>query len=276
MTLNSVHTVSRWRCSADGAERDRDAVAVEMPLEIRIGHSPEAMQPFIVTLCTPVDLDDLVRGFLFTEGLINGIQDLRSLQFTEEPLGVVADVLLDARVDLKPHLDNRRQTMHAGCGLCGQSGIDRLYRRRWPRVTDPTAPLDAALIRAWPGRMRAAQQAFRRTGGIHASAWFDGDGQLRCLREDIGRHNALDKLIGAWLRERPVAPMRGAVMLSGRVGQELVMKAVSAGVPVLAAIGAASSMALELAEAHALTVLGFVRAEGFNLYTCADRIQLET
>ncbi len=244
-----------------------DRVAVEAPLELRFG--PRSAT---VLMRTPGNDEDLVRGFLFTEGLIGSATDVRSL--TRPPdleAGAKGNVIVAELASgvAQPALE-RTFYSSSSCGVCGKSSIESLEIRA-PRVTSELR-IPRGVIGALPERMRAAQATFSETGGLHASALFDAEGTLLALREDVGRHNALDKIVG-WALERGLVPLsRHVLLVSGRTSFEIVQKSVVAGIPVIAAVGAPSSMAVELAGRFGVTLLGFVRRESMNVYSLPERI----
>jgi FdhD protein len=260
--------------SGDDSTDRADVLAVEEPLEIRLGcevAGKSVHRAVSITMRTPGHDQELAVGFLFTEGIIVA---------REQVAGVVnCGVGSVVRVNLWPgqEVDLSRLERHfyatSSCGVCGKASLDavQVCPRIHCEVGQPV--VDAAVIYHLPAKLRAAQEVFDRTGGLHASALFNVSGDLLCLREDVGRHNALDKLIGAqFLAER--TPLTHSVLLvSGRVSFELVQKAAVAGIPILAAIGAPSSLAVSLARKHGLTILGFVREDRFNIYTGNERIR---
>lgn len=254
-----------------GVERD-DRLAVEEPLEIRVGFGPPANRArtvLSITMRTPGHDADLAVGLLFAEGVISG------------PADVVAVVPSDSnpnaiRVDLHPNVsfDPKRLDRHllatSACGICGATSLDAVESRcEGPR---PGPVLPASRIPQLPELVRAAQPAFAATGGLHAAAFFDVAGNLLAVREDVGRHNAADKLIGAEVRAGRV-PLRDRILVvSGRASFELVQKAAVAGVPIFAAVGAPSSLAVDLASRMGITLLGFVRDGRFNVYCGGERL----
>lgn len=240
-----------------------DEVAVEEPLEIRIEGRPTA-----VTMRTPGDDLDLVAGFLFTEGVIDGVDDLVAMAHIDDPggpFGNTVDVSLSSGVPAaRRHQADRALFASSSCGLCGKASIDRLLLRAPP--LGPPLDLDPALLVLLPRLLRADQDVFTRTGGLHAAGLFTATGELEVLREDIGRHNAVDKVLGARLRADRVPVHDRVLFVSGRAGFEIVQKALMAGVPALAAVGAPSSLAVTLARQSGMALYGFVRDGRCNRY----------
>ncbi len=244
-----------------------DRVAAEDPLEIRVEGEPTA-----VTMRTPGDDLDLAAGFLFTEGVIDGPDDLHALAHVDDPgapRGNTVDCILAAGVP-GARRDRARREFFASssCGICGKATIDRVFQHISPRPHRPLPP--PARLHALPAALREAQAVFGVTGGLHAAGLFRPDGTLDLLREDVGRHNAVDKVVGARLRADRVPCDDVWLVVSGRAGFEIVQKALVAGIPLLAAVGAPSSLAVELADRGGLTLLGFLRDGRFNLYSGAD------
>ena len=251
-----------------------DVLAVEEPLEIRVLQAVEGEpveRTVSVTMRTPGHDAELAAGFLFTEGLVRSRDDLLHIVPCRRSDNLVR-VHLRAGLAFDPAKFERHFYTSSSCGVCGKASLDAV-RTAIPCPLDVGGPVIAAdVLHRLPERARAAQAAFELTGGLHASALFDPDGRLLAIREDIGRHNALDKLIGEALLAGSV-PLRGLILLvSGRVSFELVQKAAIAGIPVLAAVGAPSSLAVELAEEAGMTLLGFVRENRFNVYCGGHRV----
>ncbi|MFJ8581534.1 formate dehydrogenase accessory sulfurtransferase FdhD [Micromonospora sp. NPDC093277] len=268
--------------AADGRTRVRrqDTLAVEEPLEIRVGPAgPGRRKPLAVTMRTPGDDLDLAIGFLLTEGLIRSAEDVHTAQLcagAETPNTYnVVDVVLTPGVP-EPTTDPARNFYTtSSCGVCGKASIDAIRTRSRFAVRDDALSVTAATLAALPDRLRAAQRAFDRTGGLHAAGLFTADGELVVLREDVGRHNAVDKVVGWAVRERRL-PLAGHVLLvSGRASFELTQKAWMAGVPLLAAVSAPSSLAADLAEEAGMTLVGFLRGQTMNVYAGAERIVAE-
>lgn len=238
-----------------------DRVAVEEPLEIRVGEEAIA-----VTMRTPGHDEELAVGFLFGEGLI-GPGDVRSAGPTADLAGNI--VVVDAELRARPA--SRRFYTTSSCGVCGKGALEEVAVHADPVPDGPQVA--RALLASLPARLQDAQPAFARTGGLHATGLFDVDGELLLAREDVGRHNAMDKVIGA----RALAgglPLHGQILcVSGRVSFELVQKAAVAGAPILVAVGAPTSLALRLAAEQNITLCGFARGGGVNVYTGAERVR---
>jgi FdhD protein len=252
-----------------------DTLAAEEPLEIRV-----AERPLTVTMRTPGADFDLAAGFLVSEGVVRSNAEIAGIRYcagaTEDGSNTynVVDVVLSAGVPPPdPSLERNFYTT-SSCGLCGKASLDAVRTTaRWSVREDPLQ-VDASLLAELPDRLRAAQRVFDRTGGLHAAGLFSRDGDLLCLREDVGRHNAVDKVVGWALREGGL-PLRGTILLvSGRASFELVQKAVMAGIPVLAAVSAPSSLAADLADDTGLTLVGFLRGTSMNVYSAAHRLGL--
>jgi FdhD protein len=258
--------VTQWE---DGkATRVEDYLAAEEPLEMRSGRFSLG-----VTLRTPGDDEELVAGFLFTEGIISRREDLVSLRMpsdksTERNL---VRVTLDPSVRLAAGSAARRFSAGSACGVCGKASITQLRRRGLRRLETATL-FDPEMLCKLPPKLRAAQDVFGRTGGLHAAALFRPTGELLVLREDIGRHNAVDKAIG-WAFLAGHLPLSDhALLVSGRGGFEIVQKSITAGIPLLASVSAPSSLAVQLARELGLTLVGFLRGRRFVIYAGEERI----
>ncbi|WP_027342725.1 formate dehydrogenase accessory sulfurtransferase FdhD [Hamadaea tsunoensis] len=260
------------RVTVGGTPQTRgDLLAGEEPLEIRVGKKPLA-----VTMRTPGDEIDLALGFLLTEGVITTAEDVYTAQLcagAETPNTYnVVDVVLAPHVPAPDPTAERNFYTTSSCGVCGKASIDAIRTRsRFDVRADPVT-VDAAVLVGLPDKLRPAQRAFARTGGLHAAALFTADGELLAAREDVGRHNAVDKLVG-WALKDGRLPLAGTVlMLSGRAGFELTQKAWMAGISVVAAVSAPSSLAVELADAAGQTLVGFLRGDSMNVYTHPHRV----
>jgi FdhD protein len=255
-----------------------DHLAVEAPLEIRLqqaGPSSDGAdpRPLAITMRTPGADLELAAGFLFSEGIVSARSDLLGLAATG-PDTVQVTLSPDKPLPAAAAID-RPFPVTSACGVCGKGSLDALAVLP-PFLPPPprTPQLEPALLLALPDRLRAAQPAFAATGGLHAAGLFDADGRLLCAREDVGRHNAVDKVVGARLLAGELPAHEQVLLVSGRASFELVQKAVMAGIPVLAAVGAPSTAAVTLAAAHGLTLVGFVRDQRFNVYAGQERIRL--
>jgi FdhD protein len=246
-----------------------DELSVEEPLEIRIIDRTEGVRPLAVTMRTPGDDESLAAGFLLTEGIIADRDDIEEIR-RRGPNAVEAR--LRAGVALDAARLDRHSFVSSSCGACGKRTIEAVRVKARHPIAPGEPRLDPEVVHGLPQALRDAQAGFTRTGGIHASGLFNATGTLLGVREDVGRHNALDKLIGVELLAGRV-PLAGMIVLvSGRVSFELVQKAAIAGVPVLGAVGAPSSLAVDLARECGITLLGFVRDSRFNVYTNAGRL----
>jgi FdhD protein len=262
------HSILRVR--EQGVLRADDHVAVEEPLEIRL-----AGMSLAITMRTPGDDDELVAGFLHSERVITGADDLdvvaRYRVAEGDPAaGNVMNVLLKGNVHVARERLRRNFVASSSCGLCGKVTIDAIRADLPAVVSDLVVP--AARFARLERAMGRAQATFERTGGLHAAGLFDADGELIVLREDIGRHNAVDKVIGHMVLTRRLPLDRCILMVSGRASFEIMQKALTARIPIVAAVSAPSSLAVELAAASDMTLVGFVRSGGFNIYAGAARI----
>ena len=250
-----------------------DTLVVEDPFEIRVGGRPLA-----VTMRTPGHDVDLAHGFLTTEGVISSAEDVAVARYCDGVDGSgantynVLDVSLAEGVAPPDVGLERNFYTTSSCGVCGKASIDSVRTRtRFPVGTD-LCVVTQEVLAGLPAALRGAQQVFDRTGGLHAAGLFSTAGELLCLREDVGRHNAVDKVVGWAVRER-LLPLRATVLLvSGRASFELTQKALMAGIPVLAAVSAPSTLAVDLAEESGMTLVGFLRGDAMNVYAGAQRV----
>ncbi|MFD6757730.1 formate dehydrogenase accessory sulfurtransferase FdhD [Streptomyces roseolus] len=253
-----------------------DTLVAEEPLEIRLNGKPLA-----ITMRTPGDDFALAAGFLVSEGVLASAADVRSIVYCagakEDGTNTynVVDVKLAPGVAVPDITLERNVYTTSSCGLCGKASLDAVRTTaRFPIADTPPLRVSPALLSALPDRLRASQKVFDTTGGLHAAALFTEDGELLDVREDVGRHNAVDKLVGRALREDLLPLDRAVLLVSGRASFELAQKAVMAGIPVLAAVSAPSSLAVDLAAEAGLTLVGFLRGPDMNVYTGADRVMV--
>jgi FdhD protein len=259
--------------SADGARRRPDTLAAEEPFEIRVDGTP-----LTVTMRTPGDDVELAHGFLLTEGVIAGREDVLTARYcagTDDD-GANTYNLLDVR--LAPGVPapdpsvTRNFYTTSSCGVCGKAALDAIRLATRFTIADDTATVTTRVLADLPDKLRERQKLFRTTGGIHAAGLFTTDGEPLVVREDVGRHNAVDKVLG-WALLADRVPLTGCVLLvSGRTSFELAQKAAMAGVPILAAVSAPSSLAVDVAEEQGMTLVGFLRGESMNVYAGADRV----
>jgi len=256
-----------------------DTLVVEEPLEIKLSFGPEdkrTHRSLAITMRTPGQDEELAAGFLFTEGIIGKASDIVAAKHIGRALHPNASENV-LQVELHPEvsIDFDRLSRHfytsSSCGVCGKTSIEMVRSTScyFPQKGKPVVA--AAVLHRLPQRLRPAQSVFECTGGIHAAALFNTEGELILSREDVGRHNALDKLIGAALHQGLVPLREHIVLVSGRASFELIQKALMAGVPVMAAVGAPSSLAVELADDNGMTLIGFLRDERFNVYCGEER-----
>jgi FdhD protein len=270
-TLN----VSILRSSADSQVARDDRVAVEAPLEFLLHHPALGLEPmsFGTTMRTPGDDESLAAGLLYGEGIVNRTADIDAIESSTRRPNVV-NVRLHPSVQIVPNTPSRLFSAGSSCGVCGTTGLDAAIARAAATHIADTGHVALALLLRLPARMRTAQSKFGDTGGVHASALFDFDGTLLNIAEDVGRHNAFDKLVGMSLMSGDLPLTNRIVVLSGRASFELVQKAIRAGVSVLAAIGAPSSLAVNLAVTSGLTLVGFLREAHCNVYAYPERLTL--
>jgi FdhD protein len=259
--------VRRLQTGADDVAARADSVAVEAPLEVRMGGKSAT-----VLMRTPGHDEELVRGFLYDEGIVSSLDEILGMTRPDD-LGDGEDGnVIAVELAKKParKLPDRAFYSSSSCGVCGKKSIASLEIRAAP--VNSALTVSRGVLSTLPAKMRSAQSAFDATGGLHASALFTAKGDLVVLREDVGRHNALDKVVG-WALAAGRLPLSDCVLLvSGRVSYEIVQKAIVAGLPVLAAVGAPSSLAVDLSEEFGVTLAGFVRPDSMNVYTHGGRV----
>ena len=270
MTGDAVREVEMLRVADAKTESARDRVAHEEPLEIQLGAAALA-----VVMRTPGDDVELVTGFLLTERVVESLADVESVRHCSEAADPEAEdnvVRVVLRPGVRTDLEKLRRNLFASssCGVCGKATLENALATAAP-LDDP-ARIEASLLLALPERLRAAQRGFDETGGLHAAGLFDGAGQLLVAREDVGRHNAVDKVIG-WAARAGRMPLAGHLLVvSGRASFEIVQKALAARIPIVAAVSAPSSLAVALAESAGIALIGFLRGRGFNVYGARARV----
>lgn len=258
----------------DGVVTSRgDTLVTEEPLEIRLGN-----RSLVITMRTPGDDFELAAGFLVSEGVVSRREDVRTIRYCAGTASDgantynVVDVQLDPAVEVPEFTLDRNFYATSSCGLCGKASLNAVRTTAQWTVHDDALVLDADLLSTFPELLRSAQRVFDRTGGLHAAGLFTAEGELVYLREDVGRHNAVDKLVGRALLDDRL-PLRQTVLLvSGRASFELVQKAAMAGIPALAAVSAPSSLAVDLAEDVGMTLVGFLRGSSMNVYAGNHRV----
>ena len=272
-------TKTRVRVVEDGGMRVRpDALTTEEPMEIRLLAGP-TKQTVAVTMRTPGADFELAAGFLYGEGIVTCPEDILKISYCVDPdidaeqqYNIVNVELRSGReFDLRP-LERHFYTTSA-CGVCGKASLEQLELRGCP-VISPGPEVSAETIYSLPETLREAQGLFDATGGLHAAALFDGEGELLALREDVGRHNATDKLVGWALLEGRLPLSEHVVLVSGRSSFEIMQKCLTAGVPIVCAISAPSSLAVDVAREFEMTLVGFLRGGRFNVYAGADRVRI--
>lgn len=277
--LKSVKRLQIHRIGADGGTLD-DVVATEEPLEIRLSYThPDgrrAQKSISITMRTPGNDEELAAGFLLTEGIVAGPAELEAIGPCGPPAanGLINVVRVDLAAGVEVNLARLERHFYtsSSCGVCGKASLEAVaVQGRYDLQGNPLR-ISAKNLGALPDRLRALQSVFERTGGLHASGLFDDAGQVRVSREDVGRHNALDKLIGQALLKGELPLSDYGVVVSGRASFELMQKAMMAGIPMVAAVGAPSSLAVEFAEEFGMTLVGFLTANRFNVYSRLDRI----
>lgn len=272
--VQDTYTTRVTEISSGQQQIREDQLAIEEPLEIQLQYGAEdnrQKQSISITMRTPGDDADLAAGFLYTEGIVNSSTQIQGF---ERPLLDQNTILvkLSPATQFDMHQLERHFYTSSSCGVCGKSSIDAVRQKSFPQLSGGLPRVHQDLIPQLPLLLREKQDIFDYTGGLHAAALFHPSGQLQSIKEDVGRHNALDKLIGAALMTSRIPLQEYILLLSGRISFELVQKALMAGIPFITAVGAPSSLAIELAREGGMTVVGFVRQDRFNVYTGPERI----
>ena len=270
------------RINGESVSRREDPVASEEPLEIQLSYTRRAgiqvTKSVAITMRTPGDDRALATGFLFTEGILTGREQIAEIsEPARGPAGAAAANTVRVALREGVEIDLRALERHfyttSSCGVCGKTSLEAIRLAGGVELNPDEPLLDGPTVLRLPRLLREAQTVFDRTGGLHAAALFDAAGALLCVREDVGRHNAVDKLVGTQFMAGGTPLSRSILLVSGRASFELMQKAVMAGIPVLAAVGAPSSLAVEVARQFGATLLGFVRDGRFNVYSGAQRLR---
>ncbi|VAW35751.1 Sulfur carrier protein FdhD [hydrothermal vent metagenome] len=267
LSNNKIQKLEIYKLNKNTVQQTDDYTAIEAPLEIRLGHDADSFQTLAVTMCSPSDIAELVTGYLFTENIIQRVSDILKIDVCNNELGIISEVILAKSICYDKFLNKRHGMIHASCGICGKTEFDDLLTYNYPAIIPSNNTYAADVILSLPQKLHKQQQAFLQTGGLHASALFSLAGDIILIKEDIGRHNALDKLIGAAIKQNLVPLSDYIILLSGRVSFELVHKSLMAGARILAAIGAPSSLSIEIAKVNDMTLLGFIKTAEYNIYS---------
>jgi FdhD protein len=282
MPVNPIIHLPITKINSFGSAEASDALAIEEPLEIRLAYGPKnnrTVKNISVTMRTPGNDAELATGFLFTEGIIQQQQDIEAVDYcfiacAENKENVIQ---VDLDEDVKPNLQNTERNFYttSSCGVCGKGSINAIRTVSVYAGSQDNNFISADILHKLPETLSSHQKVFADTGGLHASALFAPTGELLLVREDVGRHNALDKLIGVAINKSWLPLDKNILLLSGRASFELVQKAAMAGITVIAVVGAPSSLAVQLADEFNITLIGFLRNGRFNIYTGAHRILIQ-
>ena len=274
--MKSTTPVKIWNVTQKKRVEKSDFLAVEEPVEIQLGLKGQDPKSISITMRTPGNDFELAIGFLFTEGIIQSKDQIQNIDYakvweTEKEENIVLVEIADG-VEIDFQRLERHFYTSSSCGVCGKTSIEAVKFSGMQKLPQGQPIFDHKLIHDLPDQLREKQAVFDHTGGLHAAALFDNTGKLHLLREDVGRHNAVDKLVGAALLKDMIPLHDFLIMVSGRASFELIQKSLMAGIPLLAAVGAPSSLAISLAEEAGMTVMGFVRDRRFNIYSGPERI----
>ena len=274
--MKSTTPVKIWNVTQKHRVENNDFLAVEEPVEIQLGLKNQKPKSISITMRTPGNDFELAIGFLFTEGIIKSRDQVKNIDYAKvwdpenEENVVLVNIVEGVEIDFL-RLERHFYTS-SSCGVCGKASIEAVKFSGMKEIPQNKPVFDHKMIHKLPDLLRAKQTAFDHTGGLHAAALFDNSGKLHFLREDVGRHNAVDKLVGAALLKDMLPLNDFLIMVSGRASFELIQKSLMAGIPILAAVGAPSSLAISLAKEAGMTVMGFVRDGRFNIYSGSGRI----
>ena len=279
--MNSKYKVLKY--SSNNFEDFEDLVSIEEPLEISLKYKEKnkwIKQTLSITMRTPGNDDDLVRGFLFNEQIVKSINDIDSIESYGDKVGqykiqnkILATLNNSENVNISKI--KRDFLTNSSCGVCGKSSLDALEIIKTTKINASEPKISKDVIIQSPNILREGQSEFSKTGGIHASGLFNSDGKLIALREDVGRHNALDKLIGCALEKKQFDPKNQFITCSGRLNFELVQKVLMTDIGIMIGVGAPTSLAIDLANKFDITLIGFVKRDSFNIYTNNKKVKVE-
>jgi FdhD protein len=274
MKDNRVENIQIHKINSGAINQTADKVAVEEPLQIQLEYSTatgKLMKDIAVTMRTPGNDEELAAGFLFTEGIIKNREEISEIKQSHNDENLVQVILKE---NVKPAMGNAARNFYttSSCGICGKASIDAIHTVTQYGDVKNDNLIAATVFYTLQNELKKQQKVFEDTGGIHASALFDGEGKFMMLREDVGRHNALDKIIGAAMLAHHLPANNCILLLSGRASFELLQKAVMAGIKIIASVGAPSSLAVEMATENDVTLIGFLKADRFNIYCGKERI----
>ena len=278
--MNTEKAFPIQQVGTDSNESRDDLVAIEEPLEIRLSfirQSKRVMQQVSITMRTPGNDTELAAGFLFTEGILTTPEQINEIAISGvdgqgNPTNNIVRVDVADEVSLDPKKLQRNFISNSSCGVCGKASLDSLEVKQISELPAASPTVSASAIYDLPGSLRKAQTAFEKSGGIHAAGIADADGTMCDVREDIGRHNAVDKLIGSLFLSAKLPAADKIMVVSGRTSFEIVQKGIVAGIPIMVAVGAPSSLAVELANKYKMTLIGFASQTRFNIYSAPERI----
>ena len=278
--MNTEKAFPIQQVGTDSKESRDDLVAIEEPLEIRLSfirQSKRVMQQVSITMRTPGNDTELAAGFLFTEGILTAPEQINEITISGvdgqgNPTNNIVRVDVADEVSMDPKKLQRNFISNSSCGVCGKASLDSLEVKQISKLPAASPTVSASVIYDLPAALRKAQTAFEKSGGIHAAGIADVDGTMCDVREDIGRHNAVDKLIGSLFLSAKLPAADKIMVVSGRTSFEIVQKGVVAGIPIMVAVGAPSSLAVELANKYKMTLIGFASQTRFNIYSAPDRI----